>query len=95
MQSHLSENPDEIEWVRKNVPDSKFYGDAYDRYGLFGRGAKTVMAHCVYPVIDEVERMKENIYTRIDVPSDNKSFENECNYKKYKFLIYYLFQTFL
>lgn len=76
VQSHLSENPDEIEWVRKNVPDSKFYGDAYDRYGLFGRGAKTVMAHCVYPVIDEVERMKENEVFVAHCPASNMNLSS-------------------
>lgn len=39
VQSHLSENPGEIEWVRQHCPDALFYGDAYDGYGLF-------MAHC-------------------------------------------------
>lgn len=39
VQSHLSENPGEIEWVRQHCPDALFYGDAYDGYGLF-------VAHC-------------------------------------------------
>ena len=48
VQSHLSENPEEIELVRKLAPEAAFYGDAYDRFDLFGRTGKTVMAHCVY-----------------------------------------------
>ena len=36
VQSHLSENFGEIAWVRELCPGTKFYGDAYDRYGLFG-----------------------------------------------------------
>ena len=39
VQSHLSENPGEIEWVRQHCPDALFYGDAYDGYGVF-------VAHC-------------------------------------------------
>ena len=34
VQSHLSENKDEIAWVQALEPDSTCYGDAYDRYGL-------------------------------------------------------------
>ncbi len=35
--------------MKELCPESEFYGDAYDRFGLFGGdGCKTVMAHCVY-----------------------------------------------
>ena len=37
VQSHLSENKDEIAWVQSLEPESTCYGDAYDRYGLFGQ----------------------------------------------------------
>ena len=60
VQSHLSENPGEIEWVKELCPWSEFYGDAYDRFGLFGVDCKTVMAHCVYSDDKEVQRMKDN-----------------------------------
>lgn len=60
VQSHLSENPGEIEWVKELCPWAKFYGDAYDTFGLFGWDSKTVMAHCVYSCDEEIERMKEN-----------------------------------
>ena len=59
MQSHLSENLDEVAWVKELCPDAEFYGDAYDKHGLFGGECKTVMAHCVYSTPEEVERMKE------------------------------------
>ena len=36
VQSHLSENKGEIEWVRELRPDSAFYGDSYDKHDLFG-----------------------------------------------------------
>ncbi len=60
LQSHLSENPSEIAWVRELCPWSEFYGDAYDHFGLFGADCPTVMAHCVYSDDAEIERMKEN-----------------------------------
>lgn len=60
LQSHLSENPGEIAWVKELCPWAEFYGDAYDRFGLFGADCPTVMAHCVYSGEQEIERMKEN-----------------------------------
>lgn len=39
VQSHLSENTAEVEWVKELCPWSTCYGDAYDRFGLFGRSA--------------------------------------------------------
>ncbi|MBQ7487828.1 MAG: amidohydrolase family protein, partial [Clostridia bacterium] len=60
VQSHLSENPKEIELVSELFPEAAFYGDVYDRYGLFGRDSNTVMAHCVYSSEAETQRMLEN-----------------------------------
>lgn len=71
VQSHLSENQNEIEWVKKLCPDSAFYGDAYDRYGLFGGDCKTVMAHCVYSDRQERERIRENDVFIAHCPESN------------------------
>lgn len=60
LQSHLSENQGEIAWVKELCPWAGFYGEAYDRFGLFGADCPTVMAHCVYSGEQEIERMKEN-----------------------------------
>ncbi len=60
VQSHLSENYGEISWVQELCPNSAYYGDAYDQFGLFGREVKTVMAHCVHSDEREIARMKEN-----------------------------------
>ena len=60
VQSHLSENPDEVEMVRRLVPEATFYGDAYDRVGLFGGDSRTVMAHCIYSSEEEIALMKRN-----------------------------------
>ncbi|MBE6985656.1 MAG: guanine deaminase [Ruminococcaceae bacterium] len=60
VQSHLSENYGEIAWVKELCPDSKCYGDAYDRYGLFGGDHKCIMAHCVHSCDEEMELMKKN-----------------------------------
>ena len=47
VQSHLSENRSEIDWVKELEPDSTCYGDAYNKYGLFGQ-TPTLMAHCCF-----------------------------------------------
>lgn len=71
VQSHLSENPGEIELVGRLEPEAAFYGDVYDRYGLFGRNGNTVMAHCVYSVPEEVQRIKDNGVWIAHCPSSN------------------------
>jgi guanine deaminase len=60
LQSHISENLAEIEWVKELCPEAEFYGDAYDRFGLFGKDVPTIMAHCVYSDERELARIKDN-----------------------------------
>lgn len=71
VQSHLSENPEEVELVRKLMPEAEFYGDAYDRYGMFGRNAPTIMAHCVYSSEAEAERIRANGVWVAHCPNSN------------------------
>ncbi|WP_270912891.1 amidohydrolase family protein [Allofournierella sp. CML151] len=60
MQSHLSENLSEIKWVSELCPGTRFYGEAYEQFGLFGGECPTVMAHCVWSGAEERARMKAN-----------------------------------
>lgn len=59
VQSHLSENIDEIKMVKRLCKDTYCYGESYDRFGLFGGNARTVMAHCVHSSEDEIELMRK------------------------------------
>ena len=52
VQSHLSENHAEMEWVRQLHPDCKQYWETYAKYSLWN--SRTLMAHCVWS--DERER---------------------------------------
>ena len=70
VQSHLSENKDEIAWVQELEPESTSYGDAYDRYGLFGQ-TPTIMAHCVWTDGDELELMKRRGVVVAHCPTSN------------------------
>lgn len=76
VQSHLSENQGEIAWVKELCPWSEFYGDAYDHFGLFGNGVKTIMAHCVWPPEKEIERMKENGVFIAHCPQSNTNLSS-------------------
>ena len=44
--THLSENKNEIAWVKELFPERQGYLDVYDHYGL--TGSKSVFAHCVH-----------------------------------------------
>ena len=58
VQSHLSENEGEVKLVGTMHPLSKFYGDVYDKFGLFGGDyQRVVMAHCVLSTQKELELM--------------------------------------
>ena len=70
VQSHLSENVSEIAWVAELEPESKSYGDAYNRYGLFGQ-TPTIMAHCVWTKGHELELMKQNGVMVAHCPTSN------------------------
>ena len=70
VQSHLSENVSEIAWVAELEPDSESYGDAYNRYGLFGQ-TPTIMAHCVWTHGKELELMKRNGVMVAHCPTSN------------------------
>jgi len=76
VQSHLSENLDEIKWVSELEPTSKFYGDAYEKYHLFGSINKTIMAHCIYSSIDEINLMKKNGVFIAHCPASNMNVKS-------------------
>ena len=70
VQSHLSENKDEIALVQLLEEESSCYGDAYDHYGLFGQ-TPTVMAHCVWTEGEELELMKRRGVMVAHCPTSN------------------------
>ena len=70
VQSHLSENTSEIAWVQDLEKESTCYGDAYNRYGLFGQ-TPTIMAHCVWTEGEELELMKRQGVMVAHCPTSN------------------------
>lgn len=57
MQTHLSENEDEINFVKELFPERKSYLDVYDYYGLLG--PKSIFAHGVHLEHKDFERLGE------------------------------------
>lgn len=70
VQSHLSENRSEIEWVKELHPDIKDYASVYNEYNLFG-DTKTIMAHCIHNTDEELELMKDNKVYAAHCPHSN------------------------
>lgn len=69
VQSHLSENPSEIEWVCELCPEASCYLDAYAQRGLVS--PRTVMAHCVHPTDTELALMQASGILVSHCPASN------------------------
>lgn len=77
VQSHLSESPGEIAWVRELCPGAKSYGDAYYAVGLFGGPAcPTIMAHCVYSDGEEAGLLREQQVFIAHCPASNTNLSS-------------------
>lgn len=84
IQSHLSENLGEIEWVKELCPGTNNYGESYDRYDMFGKDCPTIMAHCVYSDENEVEMMrKQNVFVAHCPESNTNLSSGVAPIKKY------------
>ena len=69
MQTHLSEQTDEVAWVRSLFPDARDYLDTYERFGLVGPGA--LFGHAIYLEPREHARLKEADASLIHCPTSN------------------------
>ena len=71
VQSHLSENQAEMEWVRQLHPDCKQYWETYAKYGLWN--SRTVMAHCVWSDGRERQAMRDAGVTVVHCADSNQN----------------------
>lgn len=76
LQSHLSENLGEIQWVKELVSGVETYGHAYEKFGCFGTNGKTIMAHCVHSSPSEIALMKKNGVTVAHCPQSNSNLSS-------------------
>lgn len=69
LHTHLSENKQEVEWVKSLFPDSKSYLDVYDQSGLLGR--RSVFAHGVHLDDCDCQRLAETQSAIAFCPTSN------------------------
>ncbi len=69
MQTHLSEQTDEIAWVKDLFPQSRDYLDTYEAQGLLGKGA--VYGHAIHLTAREKDRLVEAGASLVHCPTSN------------------------
>lgn len=69
MQTHLSEQTDEIAWVKALYPTARDYLDTYERHGLLGHGG--LYGHAIWLEDREKARLREVDASLIHCPTSN------------------------
>jgi len=69
MQTHLSESPGEIAFVKELFPQAKDYTDVYDRFGLLGE--RSLFAHGIHLSERECARLSEAGASVVHCPTSN------------------------
>lgn len=70
MQTHLSENRDEIDFTMSLFPARKDYTDVYDYYGLLGK--RSVFGHSIYLSPREIKRVADTNSVIAHCPTSNE-----------------------
>ncbi|QPM90976.1 guanine deaminase [Pseudooceanicola algae] len=69
MQTHLSEQTDEIDWVRSLYPQARDYLDTYEQHGLLG--ANGLYGHAIHLEPREIDRLREVGAAVVHCPTSN------------------------
>ncbi|UWQ11484.1 guanine deaminase [Aliiroseovarius crassostreae] len=69
MQTHISEQHEEIAWVQDLFPDSRDYLDVYEKFGLAREGA--LFGHAIHLTERERDRLHEMKASLIHCPTSN------------------------
>ena len=69
MQTHLSEQTDEIEWVRDLFPEARDYLDTYEAHGLLGE--RGLYGHAIHLEPREIDRLAEVGGALVHCPTSN------------------------
>lgn len=69
MQTHLSEQTDEVAWVRELFPEARDYLDTYESAGLLGEGG--LYGHAIHLTDRERARLKEMRGAVVHCPTSN------------------------
>ncbi len=69
MQTHIAEQPEEIEWVGELFPDCRDYLDVYESHGLLGR--RGLYGHGIHLTARERSRLREAGAAVVHCPTSN------------------------
>jgi guanine deaminase len=69
MQTHLSEQTDEVDWVKSLYPEARDYLDTYERFGLLGEGG--LYGHAIWLTDREKSRLAEVGAALVHCPTSN------------------------
>ncbi len=69
MQTHLSEQTDEIEWVKGLYPQARDYLDTYEAFGLLGE--RGLYGHAIHLTPREIDRLAEVNAAVVHCPTSN------------------------
>ena len=69
LQTHVSENKEECQWVQQLFPHARSYLDVYDRYGMMR--PRAVYGHCIWLDERDRERMVETRSAAAVCPTSN------------------------
>ncbi len=76
LQSHVSENKGEIEWVKELYPERKGYVDVYDHYKCLGE--RTIYGHGIHLTDDEFRVLSETGTAISHCPTSNLFLGSGC-----------------
>lgn len=71
IQTHLSENQNEIKWIEAMFPQFEHYTDIYQKTNLLS--SKTMLAHCIHLSNEEMQMIKEHKSNVSHCPTSNSS----------------------
>ncbi len=69
MQTHLSEQPDEVAWVKSLFPGARDYLDSYESLGLLGE--RGLFGHAIHLEAREIDRLSEVGASVVHCPTSN------------------------
>ena len=81
VQTHVSENIEEIKWVKELHPECSSYTGVYDHFGLLN--GRTILAHGVHLTDDELQLLRDRNVAISHCPSSNfQLFSGACDVRR-------------
>jgi guanine deaminase len=74
VQSHLSENIDEVAWIRSLFPEYPSYAAVYDAAGILGE--RSIIGHCIHLSADEISLLSRTRTNVAFCPYSNRALHS-------------------